>query len=187
MDIQEIQIFFEKNYSNFLMPVQKISEDTAHNCSLCVSEQCCYNYDQILADTFAGKDTPASMDAIGIASDTVNFIEFKNGKIDLKQLRAKIVEGMFFFQQDILQGCFLKKHHIKTRFILVYNAQYCSKESENKHRINNYLLEKARLPRYSEKRFVKGRYDQDWHVFDEAIALPSEIFMKRIHEFITCV
>ena len=65
---------------------------------------------------------------------------------------------------------------IHTRFILVYNANTCYKEI-----INSNILNRANV--CSERRFIKSRYDKDWHIFDEAISLPVEAFQKRIEEF----
>lgn len=181
MLIEEIEKILNERYKYCVCSIEKASMDDSNGDKiyLCNSQRNCYNYDAIIAKELDGKDFISSVDAITICHGYINFIEFKNGKIsnDVKKgIRQKIMEGTYYFERFILQGNMMSFNNIHTRFILVYNANTCYKEI-----INSNIFNRANV--CSERRFIKSRYDKDWHIFDEAISLPVEVFQKRIEEF----
>lgn len=188
MQISEIESILTKKYRDCICSLSKASIDdsSGENIPLCSSQMDCYNYDKIVGKNFVGKDFICSVDAIIIGCEYINFIEFKNGCISSqvkKNIRNKIMEGMYYFERFILQGKMMSCSKIHTRFILVYNPEKCvTDKKKNRDYINNTILDKAN--QVNEKRFINDRYDKDWHIFDEAISLPVSVFQERLDEFV---
>ena len=97
------------------------------------------------------KNIPASVDAIVVKPDALTFIEFKNGKLDNKEIhkiQKKIYDSILIFSD--ITGSTISKTRKNTDFILVYNYEknpqptnqaknkYC--ESQSRDDITNYFL-----------------------------------------------
>lgn len=190
MDIEEVRRILAENYAESIDSVSKISLDSAKKESLCVSEKTLYNYDKIIQQNFHGKDFPCSFDGIAVQGDWVNFIEFKNGKIDQKVkkgIRHKITEGIYYFEKMMMGGHFLSKHQIKTRFVLVYNFAANRKETKHQQELNDDIISLANRRKRNkafENRFLGNVYDKQWKYVDEVRSLSAEAFLRDIGSYL---
>lgn len=100
MTIDDVKQVFQQ-FARFIEPVSKLSYDDNNKEVLCDLSEQAYNYDAIVGSLFRGQDVFKSFDAISFSKDGyVNFIEFKNAKIDKKQqdgIRGKVAEGILSF------------------------------------------------------------------------------------------
>lgn len=188
IDICSVSGMLHEQYGSFYKTLAEISSDTSLGTEvvpLCKSNRCCYCYDDIIKNDFEGQEYLSSMDAISVCGEYVNFIEFKNGKIEHNNIRHKITEGMYYFERYVLKGNFLAANNIKTRFILVYNINTCKKgKYKSRECLNTALVKLSGNGTFDRKRFLKARLSKVWSFFDEAISLPVEVFEKEIDKYV---
>lgn len=190
MTIEDVKKVFHP-FDAFIEPVSKLSFDDDNQEILCNLDEKAYNYDKIVNSLFTGQDIFKSFDAIAFSKDGyVNFIEFKNAKIDKKQkdgIRGKIVEGIHYIERVILHATFLSAQHIPTRFILVYSEGKNKEllvglEKRAQHELNEGILSFSTLAPY--RPFIHNQYDEKWHYVDKALSLNEKEFMQRKDEFL---
>ena len=143
MDIQDIEEYFRTKYIDFEKSVRDVSYDDA-NKEYMIEDlpYKMYCYDKMIEAELCGNDTLKSMDGISIHDNYINFIEFKNGKIEQKDLLGKVSQGMHYLQEVMLERHYFSVEGIKTRFILVYNGERCRRKKPSLDEMTDCLAKK---------------------------------------------
>lgn len=107
--------------------LEKLSKDTAHNVFMVSSQLNAIDFDEVkelhLRD-IPLKEPPKSIDALLFKKSNWTFIEFKNGNIDVFEVRRKIFDSLLVFN-DITKKT-ISDMRKNTSFILVYNEHISS-------------------------------------------------------------
>lgn len=183
MNIQDVERYFENNYHNYEKSVRDVSYDDANDEYMLEDlPYKMYCYDDIIDVELCGVEVLKSVDGISIHNNAINFIEFKNGKFDRKDILGKVSQGMHYLQEVLLGKTYFSISGIKTRFILVYNEEKCNRKKPSLDKLIDTMSEKAKEPT---DRWSIGRlYAQKWQFFDEATSMDKEQFSLRIGEFV---
>lgn len=150
---KEVEKIIKDDFSKYMKPIRKISEDTAGGQSMIDWDACFYDYDKIGEKVYrrAGENKPKTPDMIIFEDDTIYFVEFKNGKISdtvKDEIKVKAIEGGFIVLHKILSQApgvrpdFPDIVKLNKGFILVYNKQKNPGAGESRARIHNHVAAK---------------------------------------------
>ena len=183
MNINDVEKVLNEKYRDYVRTVRHISWDEDNEVYMSTDEiHKMYSYDEIIKSCLSGPDTLQSVDGISIQGGCINFIEFKNGKFERKNLLGKISEGKHYLQEVLLERTYFSVEGIKTRFVLVYNKEKLIRNNPSLDKLMECVAEKGNIP---VNRWKFGRsLTHTWHFFDEAVSLGETEFQERIDEYV---
>lgn len=172
-------------HSSYIQTFSVISKDNSISGKVIYiskSEEIAYCFDSIIQKLSRkrGGHPFCSVDAISFRDGYVNFIEFKNSRLDDKvkyNLYAKIAHSYRYFEKIVLNSQYFDKLGIRTRFILVYNPQKLKNGPDSYQKINSGINSWAKKASPIDEKLKVVKNDCNWLQFFD------DIQSKSVEEF----